>query len=558
MNLVWTTPAISPPKRRSVLLAALAALRYSRPSNQRQELMSLFDAQALTRLQAEFRQSMRDLLIGLCRDIERHYAGVAAGLDLPVDYFRFLAHRLGGAACSNWKVVGWIEALNDLVYFLDLLAQVRKERDQRSFAEQLFAECEQQFFENSYLNELFPLERAQARGLPGRLRRLCMRLAREVTQESLFFDPGWALEWMNRNRRRSWIVSGRLEASFERAEQAFTVPIGIDGDMLMAPPAVRRAVGRPSRRLMFLLTKDEIALRSGRTYPLCNRRGTSIHWQWKRKESRVAATAASGPVTIGPTLHYGKNRQPKSLSNTDARQVARVVQAWRTIREAWPEGHALLELLTSRIIPLKASGVVSFSYRHRPGLSFLNCFERDNLDLIDDLIHENSHHHLNLLLRKHILYHGDRNQQIFYSPWRRTLRPVRGILHATFTFTMGALLFARLSAWAETAEGKLQWREAGLTGRHLMRARFRCLEEIESVRYSLRDLEYADRHLKWITVPGARLVKQLDEAIIKAEHQMVLHRKAVFASPFGAKLRQHMSQLQRARQTYGPMRIDQA
>jgi HEXXH motif-containing protein len=520
--------------------------------------MSLFDAQALTRLQTEFRRSMRRLLIGLCRDIERHYGDMAARLNLPVDYFRFLAHRLDDPSYSNWKVVGWIEALNDLVYFLDLVVQARHDRDQRRFAEQLFAECEQNFFENSYLDELFPLERAQARGLRGRLHWLCMRLALEVTQESLFFDPGWVLEWMRRHARRSWSVSGRLEPSFERAEQAFTVPIGIDGDMLMAPAVVRRALGRPSRRLMFLLSKDEIALRSGRTFPLCDRRGTIMHWQWRRKEACVAAIATSGPVTIGPTLHYGKNRQPKSLSNTDAKQVVRIIRAWRTIRRAWPEGHAFLELLTSRIIPLKASGVVSFSYRHRPGLSFVNCFERDNLDLIDDLIHENSHHHLNLLLRKHILYHGDRNQQIFYSPWRRTVRPVRGILHATFTFTMGALLFARLSAWAETPQGRVQWREAGLTGRHLVRARFRCLEEIESVRYSLRDLEYAGRQLKWITAPGARLVKQLEEAIMKAEHQMVRHRQAVLASPFGANLRRHVSQLQQARQTYGPMCPDQA
>ena len=75
------------------------------------------------------------------------------------------------------------------------------------------------------------------------------------------------------------------------------------------------------------------------------------------------------------------------------------------------------------------------------------------LDLIDDLIHENSHHHLNLLLRKHVMYRGDHNQQIFYSPWRRSLRPLRGILHATFTFTMGALLFQRLSSWASGRGG---------------------------------------------------------------------------------------------------------
>src|SRR5262245_25548068 len=116
--------------------------------------MSLLDAAELGRVQIEFRQSMRILLMGLCRDIERHYADLADRLDLPVGYFRFLAHNLDRTAYSNWKVVGWIEALNDLVYFLDLLAQVRRERDQHGFAEQLFAECEENFFENSYLDEL--------------------------------------------------------------------------------------------------------------------------------------------------------------------------------------------------------------------------------------------------------------------------------------------------------------------------------------------------------------------------------------------------------------------
>ena len=71
-------------------------------------------------------------------------------------------------------------------------------------------------------------------------------------------------------------------------------------------------------------------------------------------------------------------------------------RALEVIESAWPEGNRLLRLLTSRIVPLRASGVVSFSYRHRPGLSAINCFDRDRLDLIDDLIHENSHHHLNL------------------------------------------------------------------------------------------------------------------------------------------------------------------
>ena len=115
--------------------------------------------------------------------------------------------------------------------------------------------------------------------------------------------------------------------------------------------------------------------------------------------------------------------QPLMVQLSGRRQVKRIAQAWQIIRQVWPEGGHVLALLTSRIIPVNAKGVVSYSYRHRPGLSFINCFDRDKLDLIDDLIHENSHHHLNLLLRKYVMYRGDHNQQIFYSPWRQSLRP---------------------------------------------------------------------------------------------------------------------------------------
>jgi HEXXH motif-containing protein len=171
------------------------------------------------------------------------------------------------------------------------------------------------------------------------------------------------------------------------------------------------------------------------------------------------------------------------------------------------------------------------------------------------LIHENSHHHLNLLLRKHVMYHRDHNQQIFYSPWRRSLRPLRGILHAAFTFTLGAMLFERLSTWASGRGGSARWKGAGLTSRDLQRARFRCLEEVESVRYSIQDLEYADWHLKWLTGSGQRLVKQLAEAIEQVEYNIAPHRKAVLASKFGPALRRHIKELQQARQTYGPVRL---
>ncbi len=512
--------------------------------------MSLLDAAALGRLQHEFRRSMRKLLADLCADLDHEYAGLAESLKLPIGYFRFLSHAFPPAAYSNWKLVGWIETLNDLVYFLDVLTQLRREREPRALAEQLFAESGQHFFEHSYADELFPQGRADAKGVARRVHALCVRLARETTQESLFFDPQWPMQWLKRVGRPTWKIAGSLDACFERAEQVATLAIGIEGTVLVAPPSIRRTVLRTSPRVTFVVTHDTIALDLGRSFSLCASERDRMRWDWARREALKATITRFGPVSVGPTLCYGKNREPKAVSAPDPDVAARITAAWKTIRRAWPEGYGVLELLTSRIIPLKAKGVVSFSYRHRPGLSFVNCFDRDDLDLIDDLIHENSHHHLNLLLRKHTLYRGDDNQQIFYSPWRRSLRPLRGILHAAFTFTMGALLFERLSAWAESNQGRTQWREAGLTRRQLLRARFRCLEEIESVRYSIHDLEYAGRHLKWLTSAGVQLVQVLDAAIKEVERKMARHRKAVLESALGPQLMKHIAELRHARRTY--------
>jgi len=518
--------------------------------------MPLLDVPLLVRLQEEFRLSMKRLLGDLCLDLESQYAGVAKSLTVPVAYFRFLGQSLERDAYAHWKVVGWIEALNDLVYFIDLLQQIREEQNPREFAVQLYAECQEKFFENSYLDDLFPRGVSQASGLKQRLNELCTRLTQELTQESLCLIPGLPMLWCASRKIPSWTIEIHLGHNVERAEMVGTMAMGLEGTIYEALPSVKRALKQSSGQATILVQPQELFLKVGRAVkPLCMRRGSRLEWNWMHRPPVEAAETRSGAVIVGPTLVYGKDRQPRTVASTSADQVARIGRAWTIIKDAWPEGHDVLALLTARIIPLKAKGVVSFSYRHRPGLSFINCFDRDNLDLIDDLIHENSHHHLNLLLRKHIMYHGDRNQQIFYSPWRRSLRPLRGILHAAFTFTMGAMLFERLSTWASGRGGSARWKGAGLTSRDLQRARFRCLEEVESVRYSIQDLEYADWHLKWLTGSGQRLVKQLEEAIEQVEHNIAPHRKAVLNSKFGPALRRHIKELQQARQTYGPVRL---
>jgi HEXXH motif-containing protein len=411
------------------------------------------------------------------------------------------------------------------------------------------------------LDELFPLRRPDPSGLKRRLAHLCARLAQEICQEAFFLDPEVTCHWVETVAGKSWSSVISPKPNFERAEPGGAIAVGTSGDYMTAPPSDHRATRSLSRSGELIVRPQGMWVRlhaRKQLLPLCDVKGDDVSWHWQAHPPIVVTGSQSGLFTVGPTLVYGKDREPIRVQPTPVGVAQRIQTAVCTIEKAWPLGGQLLSLLTSRIIPLRARGVVSFSYRHRPGLSFINCFDRDDLDLIDDLIHENSHHHLNLLLRKQVLYRGDQNRDIFYSPWRRSLRPIRGILHATFTFTMGALLFERLSSWAETKQGMKQWKEAGLTQRDLMRARFRCLEEIESVRYSIQDLDFAGAHLKWITGSGARLVRQLEEEIGKAEQRIARYRNTILASTFGPALRKHIKELQQARQTYGPVRLSKA
>ena len=511
--------------------------------------MTVLDVGGLERLIQEFQQSMRRLLKDVCRDFTRNYADALRTFELPIDWFLLLGQSFTQAEYSNWKVVGWIESLNDLLYFVDILAQVRQERSRKDIAEQLRAEFREKFYEHGYADEIFPAGKPEPRLLLDRLTVLCRRLSQEISQESVCLAPRLACAWVAKQGRDAWLVSCDLTTNVERVELPWGCAVGTSGLFYEAPGAVRTALRRAEGQGKLIITASAIDLLVGdRAYPLMKCGGPE-RWHWRRLEPLPLRKSRSGSLMLGPTLVYGKDKTPVGVRSTKPEVAKRMRRALSTIAAAWPEGDRLLGLLTSRIVPLKARGVVSFSYRHRPGLSAINCFDRDQLDLIDDLIHENSHHHLNLLLRKDLMYQHDHNQEIFYSPWRRTLRPLRGILHATFTFTMGAMLFERLVVWGSGKQGKVGWIKAGLQQRDLTRARYRCLEEIESVRYSLQDLEYAGTHLKWLTAGGRKLVKQLRDALIHVEYGIQQYEQEVGRSSFGPALRRHRDELAQARET---------
>ena len=512
--------------------------------------IKLFDSVFLSSLVQEFRASMRGLVFDLCDDLRAHYQRPAAALRLPVDYFRFVGNSLKQEDYSSWKVVGWIEELNDLVYFVDLREQLRRERHLRPFAAELFAACEETFYEHSYLGELFPRGKPESAGLERRLSGLCMRLAQQVTQESLFLVPGLPCRWLASRRGLAWTAPYDFGPNFERVESAGHLYVGLDSTYLELPAPVRRELAKRAFKATLLIREKDIRLRVGRLTTTVLNAGDQLRWGWRHV--RPVFLKAPNPrwpagLALGPTLVYSRrDRVPIRVAPTRDGLTERIQKALAVIETAWPDGAKNLACLTSRIVPLNAKGVVSFSYRHRPGLSFINCFDRDDLDLIDDLIHENSHHHLNLLLRKYILYRRDRNREIFYSPWRRSLRPLHGILHATSTFTMGAILFERLSSWATTGK-------ATLTDQQVLRARFRCLEEVESVRYSLKDLGYA-RKLSWLTSAGWALVSSLKREIERVKKKIAPFEATVLRSHYRSELKRHQNELAAARRTYGPVR----
>ena len=128
--------------------------------------------------------------------------------------------------------------------------------------------------------------------------------------------------------------------------------------------------------------------------------------------------------------------------------ASRLGRALDLVRRAWPEGFREILIHTAVVIPLKEAGTVSYSMPSRPGVSYINVEGKSLVDLADDLLHETAHHRLHALEELGTLVRDD-GEPRYVSAWRGTLRPLRGILHAAYTFTWRAELFARMLTLGE-------------------------------------------------------------------------------------------------------------
>lgn len=201
------------------------------------------------------------------------------------------------------------------------------------------------------------------------------------------------------------------------------------------------------------------------------------------------------PSTIGLKVETKKKFTPKS-------KIKQLKLAEANLRLLWLEGHNLYKLLTNKIILVQSKNLVSYTHFHEQGISYLNILDRNFLETIDDLVHENAHHHLNLILKKYKLIQKEYKEHVFYSPWRRTLRSLYGILHASFTFTYGARLFYEILTSSKLSDSALSKDDVEL-------AKVRFIEETYMLDYSLFDLKWGIKN-DLFTKNGIELIETIE------------------------------------------------
>lgn len=229
------------------------------------------------------------------------------------------------------------------------------------------------------------------------------------------------------------------------------------------------------------------------------------------------------------TLHLeGKDLKLMTSSLKEMKDFSQKIEtALKIIRKFTPDSWDRFTAFTEVIVPIAQPEFVSYSHQDLPGYSMINLYHRDFVDLMDDLLHENGHHHLNYYLNQGKLI-DEPVDNIYYSPWRRTLRPLRGVYHAYFTFFWAFRLFSALASardidsifytFSTSEKEKIYWRS---------------VEEFHMLNYTYKEL-------KWAKKSG--LIKEAGWKLIE-EQQKELKKKARYIPQWEKKLKHHKKDL---------------
>lgn len=220
--------------------------------------------------------------------------------------------------------------------------------------------------------------------------------------------------------------------------------------------------------------------------------------------------SVKSPKVTGINNELVKKKTPESV----LRKFARAEEDLETV---WKEGFELYRLLTYKSVIMRSDGLVSYTHFHEPGISYFNLIDRNYFEVIDDLIHENAHHHLNLLFKKYKILRNEKTEHMFYSPWRDSLRPLYAILHACFTFTWGSMLFFHICT-----SNSLKYTD--LKDKDVSYSAYRFLSESLMLDYSLNDL---DSQKKLFTPEGNEILNFLKGwNRISFDFRKILEKKA--------------------------------
>ncbi|NOT79185.1 MAG: hypothetical protein HOP07_09330 [Bacteriovoracaceae bacterium] len=177
-----------------------------------------------------------------------------------------------------------------------------------------------------------------------------------------------------------------------------------------------------------------------------------------------------------------------------------ITKALSNIKKASPHLYDTFKSFTHTIVPVNEKDIVSYSMQSLPGYSCINMFDRDQIDLMDDLLHENGHHYLNTYLNHLDLINED-DDKVYFSPWRKALRPIRGIYHATFTFFWAMELFACLNVASEK-------KTLTFTKEEKVKIKSRFLEEFYMLEYCKPDFTHAYKN-KRVNKDGLNLINSI-------------------------------------------------
>jgi len=250
----------------------------------------------------------------------------------------------------------------------------------------------------------------------------------------------------------------------------------------------------------------------------------------------IGGMQALNSIQLASKEIFIKAATPDVENNIDL-HLKNISHALEIIKNASPRCYEAFEIFTESLVLIDEPGIVSYSLQSLPGYSNINVVERDFIDLIDDLIHENGHHALNAVLNYHELIEED-DDKVYWSPWRRALRPIRGMYHGYLTFIWAYLLFSDLSK-ADIKEFNEEQKD---------KIKLRFIEEFLMLDFCDLQLDHAYREGK-ILDAGFELIKSA-RSLLASERSFVENEIRMLNTKNVDTIQALRGELEKAAQTY--------